>query len=536
MESAQKPAASAAMTDLMTFLRTGEPEAEEDLGGEDAEPFFLSQISNQAGVVYEKIRNAVDNKEEHFLRRYAIRRIAKRIMWFSDDPKVITQGLLRELYRGHYLPRSRASRHVEEDVRRTVLAFLLLSRGVEQYVSTSEFLRLRHHLLDLVAGAVEDRLYVTHNEEAAARMLGRITDDALDISEFAEVDKETRALIVYTSAWRSLFAADSALLTYKLWLCQFPNWEHADTQTLEEIGKAFPSFIVHAEQLIAHDLGKRLLPRMRDYSVAVTILHELLERYGAGLENLLHNKEDFDAHVRAIIIQKYQEDISRASRKAWRAITYILATKALLAVVVESLYLSVWKQSINYIAVATNVFFHPFVLFLLTTGLYAPSRQNTDRLTVLVGDIVYGRELPKIAVTPKKWSIVGDIALGAYLAVLSATFVWITLLLVGFGFHPVDIFLFILFLALVLYFGFRIRYAARRMELTGAKEGFFRSFMELLALPIVSVGRWLVTKFERLNFIAIFMDFFIELPLKLILEFFDAFSSVLKEKKDEIYS
>ena len=74
------------------------------------------------------------------------------------------------------------------------------------------------------------------------------------------------------------------------------------------------------------------------------------------------------------------------------------------------------------------------------------------------------------------------------------------------------------------------------MELTGRKEGFLRSLLELLALPIVSVGRWLVTKFERLNVVAVFMDFVIELPLKMILKFFDSFSVVLKEKKDEIYS
>lgn len=74
------------------------------------------------------------------------------------------------------------------------------------------------------------------------------------------------------------------------------------------------------------------------------------------------------------------------------------------------------------------------------------------------------------------------------------------------------------------------------MELTGGKEGFLRSMFELLTLPIVSVGRFLVTRFEKLNVVAMFMDFFIELPLKLVLEFFDAFSKVLKERKDEIYS
>ena len=100
----------------------------------------------------------------------------------------------------------------------------------------------------------------------------------------------------------------------------------------------------------------------------------------------------------------------------------------------------------------------------------------------------------------------------------------------------IDIIFFILFFALILYFAFRVRYGARSMEPTGGKESFSRSSLELLSLPIVSVGRFLVTRFEKLNVIAVFMDFFIELPFKLVLEFFDAFSKVLKQKKEDLYS
>ena len=525
----------AAMSDVLAFLRTAEIDDEAREQSEESAPYFLSQISDQAGIVYEKIRNAVDNKEEHFLRRYAIRRIAKRIMWFSDDPKVITQGLLQDLYRGHYLSKASVTRLREEDVRRTISAFLLLSAAVEASVSVTEFLQLRKYLLDIVAGAIEDRLYMTHNEEASVRLLARITDD-MWVTTGLTLDKSSRELVVYATAWRSLFAADSALLLYKLWLVHYPNWENADTETLSGLAHVFPDFMTSAQGIIDHDLGKRLQPRLRNCSIAVTVLYELLEHYDAGIETLIANRADFEARIRAVVIEKYKQDISRASRRAWQAIIYIFATKTLLAVVVESLYLSVWKTSINYVAVATNILFHPAMLFILTSGLALPPKQNTDRLTLLVKDIVYGGPLPQIVLTPKRFGIISDIALGLYVAVLGATFAWISWTLLSLGFHYVDIAFFLVFLALVLYFGFRIRYAARRMELTGAREGFLRSLAELFMLPIVSVGRWLVVRFERLNLIAIFMDFFIEIPLKLILQFFDTFSSVLKEKKDEIYS
>jgi hypothetical protein len=536
MNSEEKPMLAPVVDDLIAFLRRKQPEEEALLEQTHTPPFFLSQLSDQAGIVYEKIRNAVDNKEEHFLRRFAIRRIAKHILWFSDDGEVITGRLLRELYQGGYLPKNRLSRHTEEEVGRTVASFLILSRELSTQVSTSEFLQLRRHLLDLFAGALEDQLYSTENEEAAARMLARLAQESIDIRGFDDTPQDSRDLLMYIVAWRALFAADNALLFYKLWRYEHPDWEHAEPASLVEWAKAFPSFLKKSERLLDHSLGKRLFPRFRNYAIATTVLYELMKRYGPGLETLLANKENFETQVREVIIQKYREDISRASRRAWHAIVYILATKAMLAFVVESVYLSVWKAQLNYIAVLTNILFHPFLLFGLTIGLMAPPKQNTTRLVALIGEIAYGSKLSRATVAPLHRGLMWDVALAAYLIVLVLTFVGITRALLYFDFHAVDIAFFLLFLTLVLYFGFRIRYGARRMELTGGKEGFLRSLLELLALPIVSVGRLLVTKFERLNVIAVFMDFVIELPLKLILKFFDSFSLVLKEKKDEIYS
>jgi hypothetical protein len=70
------------LKDLLLYLEHAHHEDDErDRSGEDA-PFFLGQISEHAGKLYEKVRAAVDNKEEHFL----------------------TGRLLRELYKTGYLP------------------------------------------------------------------------------------------------------------------------------------------------------------------------------------------------------------------------------------------------------------------------------------------------------------------------------------------------------------------------------------------------------------------------------------------------
>jgi len=443
---------------------------------------------------------------------------------------------LRDLYRGGYLPKRSVSRLIEDEVTHTVTAFLQLSMRVEGGVSTSEFIGLRSRLLDIIAGAIEDTLYPTHNEEAVVATLTRITLDSLDLSQYLPLPEDKKTTLVYLSSWRSLFGADNALLIYKLWRLQYSDWERQGEAGMQQMADIFPQFATDSELLLGHSFGKKLVPRMRNVSIAMLVLYELVKKYGPGIATLARDPEGFRARVRDIILAKYREDITRAARRAWRAVIYILCTKALLAVAVESISVSVFKQSLNYVAILINILFHPFLLFILTLGLVPPRAKNTERLVAFISDIVYGGVLPRIVVKQDTRGIVSDIALAVYVATLGAMLFGITEGLDAIGFHFIDIGFFMIFLALVLYFGFRIRVAARRMELAGAREGFLRSLVELSMLPIVSVGRFLVTRFERLNFIAIFLDFFIELPLKLVLEFFDSFSAVLKEKKEEMYS
>ena len=519
----------------LLYLSHMHVEDDELLHADDEAPFFLGQITAKAGRIYEKIRASVDNKEEYVLRRYAIRRIAKRIMWFSRDPQIVTSRLLRDLYKGGYLPEDRVSRHVEQDVIHTVSTFLALSGEATRDTHTQRVFTLRKHLLDICAGALEDHLYPTHIDEASVRLLARIGDETLVIGGVV-VSEEDRIKLIYLAAWKALFGADHALLLYKLWQYEHPSWSHTGDEELLRLARELPTFIADCDRLFAHPLLPRLILRMRNYAVAVSVIHELLLEYGDGIRDVANDPAGFEVRIREHIAKMYRRDVLHAGKKAVGAVVYILATKAVLALTMEFVYVSVLKQPLNYLALGINVLFHPALLFATTSGLFVPPEQNTKRIVTLIFDIISPKQLPEVEVIPVKKGIFSDISLGLYFGFLTCLLVTITWLLDHLGFHVVDIFLFIIFLALVLYFSFRVRYGARRMQLSGAKEGFLRSTLELIALPIVSVGRYLVTKFESLNVLAVFLDVVVETPLRLLFEFIDTFSSVLKEKKDEMYS
>ncbi|OGZ07180.1 MAG: hypothetical protein A3C93_03350 [Candidatus Lloydbacteria bacterium RIFCSPHIGHO2_02_FULL_54_17] len=536
MNFESKETLSPPIEDLVAYLGRAASDAEEAHPAQHQEPYFLSRISDRAGALYEKVRGAVDNKEEHFLRRHAIRRVVKRVGWLSGDPKIIAQTLIAELYRGGHLPRRRVSALVVEEVERSIAGFIALSRAVERTVTVPEFLRLRIYLLDIVSGAVEDRLYSTYNEEAVVTTLARILSESIH-GDVPQCSEDAKAKLFYLSAWRSMFGADRSLSVYKLWTLEYPHWEHVDRESATQLAEVFARFVTRTETLLDDPFIDRLVHRTHNHAVAMTVIYGLVKRYRFGLETVMKDPAQFDRYVRETIALMYRRDIDRARRRSWRALLYIFLTKALVIFLAESLYLSALRAGgIEPLSLGINLLFHPLLLFFITRGIFPPAKENTERLVRLIGALVYGKEFPTIVVRTKSWGILGDIALAFYVVILSGLFVGIIALLEKLNFHSIDIASFLLFLVLVVYFGFRIRYTARRMELMGGHEGFFRSLAELAALPLVSSGRWLVTKFERLNIVAIFLDFFIELPFKLVLDFFDVFSRMLREKKEEIYS
>ena len=104
-----------------------------------------------------------------------------------------------------------------------------------------------------------------------------------------------------------------------------------------------------------------------------------------------------------------------------------------------------------------------------------------------------------------------------------------------FSFDVVSTLLFLLFLALVSYFAFRIRYNGSRWRTTGP-ETMLSIFVNVIAVPIVYAGRWLSRTFSSINIFVIVLDFILETPFRHILDFSHHFIGYLKEKAEEVYS
>lgn len=64
----------------------------------------VEEIASHLASLYEKLRNSVDFKEVHLLRRYAIERNLKRRFILETLKPQIARGLIEDLIRSKYLP------------------------------------------------------------------------------------------------------------------------------------------------------------------------------------------------------------------------------------------------------------------------------------------------------------------------------------------------------------------------------------------------------------------------------------------------
>ena len=74
--------------------------------------------------------------------------------------------------------------------------------------------------------------------------------------------------------------------------------------------------------------------------------------------------------------------------------------------------------------------------------------------------------------------------------------------------------------------GYRVRFTASELNVTGEREGLISHLLSNITLPFLNLGVWLSQGLRRLNFLIVAMDFLIEAPLKsMIAVFFESDAS-----------
>ncbi len=500
------------------------------------ETISVDQISSQLAHFYEKMRYSVDYKEEHLLRRNAIKRMLKRRLQEQFRKGRIAPFLVVELVRAGYLPNDTLPERIIDDVEHIIEKALTLYESTpdlqgEYYGASEHFDRI----IGIAAMEIEDFLFPS---ETAAICLDTFYLTVYDLIEVRDVklDEQEKNIQAYIACNRSLLGYDESDLFYILWTLKQDNWKQNPTQ--EEIAVMGQDFDEHVQEILSqirHPLNWRIMPKLRDYAICFALIRESLE---SNPDIWCKKQLDITAvkeSLNSILTKKYDQERDLIAKSVNRAIIYILLTKTVLAFVFELPY-DLWAHGkVNKLALGINIFFHPLLLFVVTRVVRLPKLDSRTHTIQSIVSIVGNKTLPQIPVTfARKKSLFGMILSTLYVFFFLLIFGLIVWILRKLDFNIVSGALFLFFLTLVSYFGLRLRGRAKKWRIKPNDATAKAFLIDLLTLPIVQSGQWFIKKFESVNIFVFVMDFLIETPFKVLIDIFEGFTHYLREKKERL--
>lgn len=520
---------------LGTFQRET-ADTSDDSGGK----IHVSDTVSRLAFVYEKLRNIIDYKEDHLLRKNAIQRILKRRLLGGGTADSVARPLIIELIQARYLPNDEVPESSVELVRRILARYLTLIRYAGERKPWDERSELSRWLLGLAAVEIEQALASNRREQALAEAMYEVLMHDLVLAGASEINQEEKNLQVWLAIQRALLKADETMVAHALFRLYVPEWDALDDPGLQSLAHRFEELRTELDRTQHHKLGEVLLRYTKRYAAFFWIIRDAVEEKPTTAVATFANPELLNEAVRRAASRRYAEARAKLRRSVIRSFIFIFLTKMLVAFVIEVPFELVIKGAVDRATLGINLAFHPILMFLIAVTIRVPSRKNTDKLIQGIHDIAYkdtGRTLlSRLKMPRQRGPVMRSVVALLYAATFVITFGFIINILGRLHFNAVSGALFIFFLTIISFFAVRIRLSAREYVVVDQREGPLGFLVDFFTLPVLRVGRWIALRAPKINIVLFIFDFLIEAPFKSFLEILEELTSFLREKKEEISS
>lgn len=482
-------------------------------------PLEVNEVVSAVAGTYEKLRYLLEYREEHTVRRAAIERIIRRRI-LIEGKNFEGARLVRELVEGRYMTPAQATEHLAHESERIVARFLALVAWAGE--------QQRRRLLSFAASEIEAHIErVSHALDASVvDAMYQTLRPKTEASGHSGQEIDTQ---LFCACRRALLNTDDEALAYALWLAYVPGWQD-DGFANETVGPALPGILAAIRRDVKHGLQWQIVPRIKNEAIYFRIIREYLADHPhADFED----SRALDLYAREYMARVYAHEHERIQSSGIRAVAYLFLTKFLVALGIEAPYEYFILGGISYVPLLTNIFFHPALLFLLTRGVGSFTERNTAAVVAGLHTVLHEGAARPVRVRPSYGGLTPLFAV-FYLLLILGIFGGIVGVLQGLGFNLIGGILFLFFLSLVLFFAFRIRMRAKRWVVI-EERGVPALLTNALVAPIVRVGRYLSRTFSSVNVFVLFMDFILETPFKMLLNFSHHFLIYLREKANEVY-
>lgn len=501
---------------------------EDKIPKESAPKIQVDEIALKIAKFYEKCRNVIDYQESHLLRKNTLDRALRRRIFLKDvSGEKIAEPLIREIIRSGHLPNNAIPETKITEVQ-SIIDFLLAL--IEQLKQVEDIPRekVSEFLIGIIVCAVEESLAPPAKEVMLGETMFQTLKDHLVING-TQIEEQTRNILLFIAVQRIFLKADEDQLHFRLLQHLHPElWNSLDVKNVPTIAERLNSMREEIEKYKKNPLLFHFCRVTSRYIIVFSIIGDLVFG-GKGFDEI-------DTHITSAYNERYKKEKKKLFRLAFLSVISFFLSKIIVALGIEIPIDVYIVKDFSVFTTVANVIFPPFLMLLIVSSIKLPSSKNLNLVIEEVKLAVfddnrkeYGMIIPK-----KKGLLVRTVVYLCYLFIFFLALYYLSKILLWMHFSTANIVVFLLFTSLVTATGVKIYNRSKEMSLEKEAPKFFGFILDVFTIPLVTIGRWVMSGLKRFNILVIIVNFVIELPFQIFVEFLENFNAFIRSKKEEI--
>lgn len=479
---------------------------------------------------YEKLRNAMEYREDEVILRATIERILRRRLLLGGNAKTTAAPLIRELIWARYLPTDGVGESMIEKIEQVIDLYLSLRLSILGEHTFSDTV-MNEWTYDLMSAHIEQVLRPNPQNQIIANFMFQLIKDNIQIVDDTE---QTRDAQVYLAVRKAFARDDRAFLRFHMFAQIFGRLTHGN---LEAIAKNFPSGFKEINAQLEYPRKDTIFGYVKKQTAPFLILEDLFTAHKNDLEDFVTG-DTFKKSVYETCEEKYHSISAKVQRAIIRSVVFIFLTKLIFAFLIEGTYEIIRYGEYQWGTMVINTGIPPLLMIFVGLMIRTPDKTNTDNIYAYIKNILtedhprYGQSLLVKKADDEKGTMntVFGFTWGLAFLLSFGSIIYVLYLL---HFNIVSMGIFMFFLAIVSFLAYRISMTASVYRL-GEKQGLLTPVIDFLFVPIIRVGRQLTEGISQINILIFLFDFLIETPFKEVFAFSEQLFHFLHTKRDEL--
>lgn len=508
-------------------------EFDKNIAQNNDQKISVDPVVSEVATWYEKLRNAMDIREDDVILRAAIERILKRRLLLGGMGGTIAQPLVRELAWARYFPNQSMSESIVSDIQKTINLYFKLQDEINKKHRVNRNM-VSEWILHLLSSEINFILNPNKEKELMVSFMFQSFKDNLQITDDTPQTKDAQ---IYIAIRRAFAKEDLPLLRYQLFLQLF------DHLTEEKIDKVSGGFI-EAKKIIEHQLKYPLKDRIYTYvkkqTIPFFILEDILRKNKGSNHKVFGNDENLKMAVFEACSLRYKNIRSKVQTAIIRGVIFILITKAIFALALESNFENFFYGKVYWNSILLNITLPPLLMVIVGLLIQTPGKENSQKILGKINNIIY-KEQPPITqpvflkkTAPRVSPILNSIFIVLWILAFILSFGAVILVLSKLHFNLVSQGIFIFFLTIVSFISYRINQTAHMYTISDDKQNLKSVLFDFFFIPFIDLGRHLTENISKINLLIFVFDLIIETPFKVIFSFFEEWFLYLRTQREKL--